>query len=57
MAKKKTAETEQNETSENGRHSGATGSDWQTGEGARHSGETGSDWKTEKEEVKEKEGE
>jgi len=53
MAKKKAVDEQQNPTSENGRHSSATGSDWQTGEGARHSGETGSDWKNEKEEAKE----
>lgn len=50
MAKKKAVEEQQNETSENGRHSSSKGSDWQTGEGARHSSETGSDWKSEKEE-------
>jgi hypothetical protein len=56
MAKKKAAD-EQNPTSENGRHSSSTGSDWQQGEGARSSSETGSDWTNEaapkKEEAKE----
>jgi hypothetical protein len=43
MARKKAKEKEQ-VTSENGRHSGEKGSDWNDGEGARHSGEKGSDW-------------
>jgi hypothetical protein len=57
MAKKKAADTEQNETSENGRHSSATGSDWQKGDGERASDAKGSDWVTPEKKEDKTEGE